>query len=1536
MLRFVMPKLCGPANCPNVCLPEFVYVTPQILIPSTLGSSAMRDLKCVARHSIALDDDAAVVVWHKDITYVASCQLKEGHSDVGSFRLSAVEQRSGTVRSILDVDLVVLSADLQEQQTQIRSLTYLSDGGPAVNDEPALCLVTAGGDIVLVSLEKDESGQYASAVPQIMGSVEQGVLASQWSSDEETLILVVPALDGPSTSASVQPEKLLVMSRDFEVLGEKIIRDQGRGEEQVSVGWGSKATQFHGSAGKAAAQAQPLDNLQSNDQQESVTRPLPDDDGLPHISWRGDCAYFVITSLENVDSGVRRIIRVFDRTGALTAVSDDGEAGLTHIAAMKPTGNIIASSQRFDSDAASSGATYAKGRRHRHDIVFFERNGLRRGGFSLREEAGAITDGYKEGITEPPLPDKEARVKAADDAGWNNEHTIREVQWNSDASALAVWLRRSSSAGARTEDVVQIWTTANWHWYLKQEIRPVKTAGLRGFCWHPDQSLQLALLWARDGEAPSCLDTWSFHSITMRQEAHDATIPSAGVAVTDGGVQRVTFFDQQTVPPPMCSRVLPTTTTSVWRTDLEGFTQWPADDSTTLGGFTPRDKAWAQVTLAAAQLRPRRLNLLALLHPDGTTVYLYAFSSHSPRMAPRVSFVGKLRGSDDVYARGITLRAHSQSSSNHVRLCVGVYGEGIGRSLNVWRRWATLDVDGSGDSSPLAEKLSLASLDAPEVKTVTREADIEETTVLLGNGPVGSVWLHRGSGTVEDIFAAEVMSDNLGQPVTTLNRFCPSIQAYQTEGAPLTIGLTPDHTLLSSAGDTSAKVLAQNATSFVVSPPFLIWTNTNHEARFLPLESLVASSAEVTSEVVSLDRRVERGSRIVASVPRQMALILQMPRGNLERVFPRCMVLDRVRNELDARRYKLAFLHCREHRVDLNVLYDHNPDAFLRDVGEFIKQVNDADHLNLFLSSLRSDDVTQSLYKPLGSGPATSGSGVKDDKVNQICEAFITQLGSLQDDRRWINSILTAYVKKVPADYESALSMLRQMTDTDAAVVDAAIEYIIFLAPFDSLFDVALGMYDLTLALMVAQHSKKKDPREYLPFLRQLREIPSEDRRRFEIDDHLRRHDKALLSLIKSTGATAPDAFDEVLEYTKRHRLFGTALQACTSEPKKWRRLQGIYGDYLLGRQKWTESALAFQLAGDTPKALEAFQTAGAWQDAFALAASESMPTHEVVSLARSMASRLESTGRHAEAARVKLEYARDIEGALDSYGKANEMTECRRICAAYQRLDLVETHVKPASLQAQSTLMDDITLMADQLRKQMARLEELRTKKQEQPALFYDEEGAGANCLDNIDVQSDTSTQITQFTRYTKAPSHAGTLSSISASSRGTKTTNKKSERKMRKKEEKKKAGGKKGSVYEEDYLYESVQRLIKERLGEVQDEVAKLLPSLILLGSAHRQAALALHKHLEAFEKQAEAAVQVLVEVAEKAGAAADEARIAALTSASGANLSMPNLALVELLAGTTWLDKTAQRPKMEVAQKKWRNELLEATTSAATEVH
>lgn len=232
----------------------------------------------------------------------------------------------------------------------------------------------------------------------------------------------------PFTGLSVGEGKLILMTSSFEVLSEAPIHttEFGQGtlsdpieyilfpltirfaDAPINVGWGSKQTQFHGSLGKVAAQAPKTTKVGSS----------PDDDSVPRISWRGDGAYFVLSLLSppSPDGFARRVLRVYDRQAALQSTSED-IPGLEHTLVWRPSGNLIVGTQRFGFEGGGSGKA------ERHDVVFFERNGLRHGEFGLR------------------IGDIGGKFKGMDDPGekkWG--YKVKEVAWSSDSNVLSTWL----------------------------------------------------------------------------------------------------------------------------------------------------------------------------------------------------------------------------------------------------------------------------------------------------------------------------------------------------------------------------------------------------------------------------------------------------------------------------------------------------------------------------------------------------------------------------------------------------------------------------------------------------------------------------------------------------------------------------------------------------------------------------------------------------------------------------------------------------------------------------------------------------------------------------------------------------------------------------------------------------------------------------------------------------------------------------------------------------------------------------------------
>lgn len=1098
-------------------------------------------------------------------------------------------------------------------------------------DDNACCVCLDNGDIAVTG----PTSEYL----EVVGTVEDGIAAAKWSPDEELLVIVTKA------------DSLLLMTRSFDMISETSLATDDLGEDQqVNVGWGKKETQFHGSEGKAAAVRQvraPENNIS------------PNDDKQIRISWRGDGNFFSVSTIDRS----RRIIRVFNREASLQNTSETVEH-LEHPLAWRPSGNLIASTQQLP---------------HRHDVIFFERNGLRHGQFTLPE---------------------------------SQNYVVKELAWNSDSNILAVW---ATSAG---HSVLQLWTTGNYHWYLKQEFR---LDSITCLSWHPEDSLLLSIT------TPTSIYQYELAWDTYLDA--DPSMETVGcAAVADGLSVLITPFKYTNVPPPL----------STWK-------------------------------LSVPQV-PRYIDVLPLdggvymtvLRGNGTDLDLYNMPPKGSRIAaPHLLMSLSIPEAHQAILLSATTLVAIGQKSIHV---ASLSGDGL-RSIPV------------GDSP----------------YRINRET-----------GTTCIVQQHDGQLVRVDI------SGDVIDPFLQFPEFCPwftavHIQEKMEEDRQSVVGLSKSGNLY-----IEDQMLTANCLSYAVAAGYIVITTASHFLKFIKLHPDILSmtvplDASVESGAQTV-RAIERGGRVVSVIPSTNSVILQMPRGNLETIFPRVLVLASIRKAVDIKDYREAFLMCRKHRIDLNIIYDHAPNAFEDTVTDFVKQLDDVDYLNLFISSLKPANVNISLY---GEGDATEDPA----KVNRVCDLLRVALEQV-DFNRYIQPILTTHVRKMPADYESALKLLLTLKDSNPELAEDALKYIVFLTDVNMLFDHALGMYDFTLVLMVAQQSQK-DPREYLPFLRELEKLPK-FRQRFRIDDHLSRRESALTNLAQA------DVFEETLAYAVTHNLYSQAIEIYAKDAIHLRLVYAAYGDHLAGQRQWQEAGLAYELAGEQLKATYAYEEALLWREALAMAALQNLPKRELYDLSMRLKDTLIARGRFADAAVILHEHLEDVEEAVAALAKGLEFTEAHRLAIRHQRLDLVETHIKPGVLEGLSAQQDDLNEMIEQLSKQLVRVEELRDKKKQDPNAFY---GAPDDALDNVDVMTDTSTMQSMFTRYTSMHSQVSSVSGKSG-----KMSHRSSRRQQRKKEK-----GKKGSIYEEEYLLNSIKRLI-DRLNILNEDIRKVLEALLRYGYTPR----------------------------------------------------------------------------------------------------
>jgi elongator complex protein 1 len=584
-------------------------------------------------------------------------------------------------------------------------------------------------------------------------------------------------------------------------------------------------------------------------------------------------------------------------------------------------------------------------------------------------------------------------------------------------------------------------------------------------------------------------------------------------------------------------------------------------------------------------------------------------------------------------------------------------------------------------------------------------------------------------------------------------------------------------------------------------------------------------------------RSIERGARLVTAMPTTMSVVLQMPRGNLETIYPRAMVLAGIRSLIDAKEYGKAFAHCRTQRVDMNLLYDHKPDQFLSNVGLFLDQLGDVAHIDLFLASLSEDNVAQTMYKntkttkeaatassspPVQENSATSSK--ETSKVNRICDSVLETLQGRKDTN--LQNIITANVCKIPPALEDGLVEVAKLMQEDETMAEKAVEHICFLQDVNRLYDHALGLYNLELALLVAQQSQR-DPREYLPFIQSLNQLP-ELRRKFTIDDHLNRREKALQHL------HALNVFEEVQSYTTKYKLYQTALRLYRYDAERHRIVTDLYANYLESQSKNREAGLAYESLNNFARATACYRAAGAtcWRECLFTAQQQDPPMSESAfsELATTLAEALWEAKDYSSAATIHLEYLDSLEQAIKCLCKGYHFADAMRLAARHGRAgSLLPGAVDTGLADALSSTTEFLADCKAQLKAQVPRLAELRRKAIEDPLAFYEGErpGALADLPDDVSIaaSSRASTSASLFTRYTGKQGSVGTVGSNV--SRATS--------KNRRREEKKRARGRKGTVYEAEYLVNSVRRLV-ERVESSKGEAERLVFGLMRRGMAGR----------------------------------------------------------------------------------------------------
>ena len=926
-----------------------------------------------------------------------------------------------------------------------------------------VCIAAASGELILVAPDPDDDHATTTArgaatvgeagakipagavgpecIPECVGAVPSGIRAMRWNPDGE--ILLVATGDG----------QLVCMNKDFFVLAEAPLGASG---ERV---------------GTAAAS----------------------------LSWRGDGAYAASLTLEVGDAEPR--LRVWSREdlephseGEVSPASPL-ESGVAYVSSSSPDeagGGVESPSISAAESSAPPLAWQPRGAlvaaaSARGGVVFFERNGLRRGGFDLpRDGAG---------------------------------DRVRALAWSSDSSALCVTTAGDSAHG------VQVWTRGNMRWYLKREMRyPRVSSG--GFQraplvrWDEDDADVLRVFTA-DGTVEEHAFGW------------DVCVSAAATAaVVDGCRALITPLARTPIPPPMCAataifsapvselawvpgggaeggeeagetllalladgtlEIVSSTRGTEWEETCEELARELAsakggdgddgDDEFCLTARPVRiveDDTVASFSDASfSDWGGGRTILRRLRHLACPSPRVAVMTADCPRDGSAALLVVDMRR-DEIATCGAD-RDEGWSGAM-TRACV-LPGEATRVTPLEGGAPATVLVQVRGQSTPMmwtegdgggcfpARLPEVALRESCAVARAFTTADSRALLVGLDAGGtlrcgsravalgVRSFAVHRcaGDGTV----AAGSDAPDVSYAVSLSRRSVPRV-TYVTLADELRVAEVAD---LLGLGDSSGpgagtadaeapinrdelasaaggKRGGGNSRSVERGGVYMDQLHVSMRAAMRPADWARAADFRT--------RRVEEGSRIVAAPPGSVNVVLQMPRGNLETVHPRSLALPAVTAALAAGRFTAAATLAARHRVDLNLLVDYAWPSFLSRASEFVESVNDPDVVMELIEVLDPADTTApgGVYAHLrgpdvdaGPQPATGEKLV--GKVAGTCSAIRAAVearsyGSAVDrllDDRWELVVLSAHARTEPPDLGAALARVGRRRELELAAV---------------------------------------------------------------------------------------------------------------------------------------------------------------------------------------------------------------------------------------------------------------------------------------------------------------------------------------------------------------------------------------------------------------------------------------------------------------------------------------------------------------------
>lgn len=379
--------------------------------------------------------------------------------------------------------------------------------------------------------------------------------------------------------------------------------------------------------------------------------------------------------------------------------------------------------------------------------------------------------------------------------------------------------------------------------------------------------------------------------------------------------------------------------------------------------------------------------------------------------------------------------------------------------------------------------------------------------------------------------------------------------------------------------------VCKDITSFLIYKNYLLVTLSNKlycvRLHHDNITHLIDKSLSLNDFYV---RSIEDGGRIVCVTQKKSEIILLLPRGNIETITCRPILIDLVENYLNESKWLEVIHLIRVHKLNANLLIDLNPQRFIDNIENFINAAKTPTVLCNLCMEFSNENCLNSLYKNCVENH--NDNGIEKVEVLKLVLEKLEQNMSL-----YFQTVVLMKLKHLSLRNAliCVLSVFKNNQNNNLALelCRKVVNKILLYTNQNDVYNESLQLYNIDFVAFIG-NCCSLDPKLYEPQLDKLKLCPVEIERNYLMNVMAKNFQQAVKYLIRFEKDT-----DNVINFINKYNLIETAYKTCPRNSISFQAVSKLYAEQLsMKYRKYNEAGFILKDVGLYKEALVQYKRA--------------------------------------------------------------------------------------------------------------------------------------------------------------------------------------------------------------------------------------------------------------------------------------------------------------------------------------------------------